>query len=78
MLPEKKKKRSFFQKLKSRYHLVIMNDETMEERFSFRLSRLNVFIVTGALIILLVILLSANIFPDTVADNRDVTSVNLC
>jgi murein DD-endopeptidase MepM/ murein hydrolase activator NlpD len=55
MLPEKKKKRSFFQKLKSRYHLVIMNDETMEERFSFRLSRLNVFIVTGALIILLVI-----------------------
>ncbi|MFA4852307.1 MAG: M23 family metallopeptidase [Bacteroidales bacterium] len=56
MSPEKKKKRSFFQKLKSKYRLVIMNDETFEERVSFRLSRMNVFVVAGALIILLIII----------------------
>ncbi|MFA5783162.1 MAG: M23 family metallopeptidase [Bacteroidales bacterium] len=33
-----------------------MNDETLEERLSFRLSRMNVFVVAGALIILLIII----------------------
>jgi len=56
MLPEKKKKRNFIQRLKSKYRLVIMNDETLEERLSFRLSRMNVFVVAGALIILLIII----------------------
>lgn len=56
MSPEKKKKRSFFQKLKSKYRLVIMNDETFEENLSFRLSMMNVFVVAGATIILLIII----------------------
>lgn len=33
-----------------------MNDETLEERFTFRLSRLNVFVAMGTLIIILIIL----------------------
>lgn len=35
-----------------------MNDETLEERFTFRLSRLNVFIALGTLTILLIFLTS--------------------
>jgi murein DD-endopeptidase MepM/ murein hydrolase activator NlpD len=46
--------RKWYQKLKNKYRLVIMNDETYEERFSFRLSRLNVFISTGTLGIILI------------------------
>lgn len=45
----------FFRKLRVKYRLVLMNDETFEEKLSFRLSRLNVFVVTGFLAILLVI-----------------------
>jgi len=47
-------KKSFFQKLKNKYRLVILNDQTFEEKLSFKLSRLNVFIAVGSLCILLV------------------------
>lgn len=50
-----KKDKKFYQKLKSKYRLVIMREETFEERLSFRLSRLNVFVVVGTLVILLTI-----------------------
>ena len=49
-----KKKNKFFQKLKVKYRLVVMNADTFEEKVSFRLSRLNVFIALGTLIILLI------------------------
>lgn len=49
-----KKKKSFLEKIKNKYRLVIYNDQTLEESVSFRLSRLNVFIVIGTLAILLV------------------------
>jgi len=49
-----KKKNKFFQKLKVKYRLVVMNADTFEEKVSFRLSRLNVFIVLSTLIILLI------------------------
>jgi murein DD-endopeptidase MepM/ murein hydrolase activator NlpD len=52
----KKKKIGFFKRLKNKYRLVIMNDETFEERLSFRLSRLNVFIAIGASVIILIII----------------------
>jgi murein DD-endopeptidase MepM/ murein hydrolase activator NlpD len=56
-MPKRKEKlKRFFDKLKNKYRLVIMNDESFEEKFSFRLSRLNVFIVAGALIIVLIFL----------------------
>lgn len=50
-----KKKRSFLEKIKNKYRLVIYNDQTFEESISFRLSRLNVFITVGSLAILLVV-----------------------
>jgi murein DD-endopeptidase MepM/ murein hydrolase activator NlpD len=53
-----KKKKSFLSRLRNKYRLVIMNDETLEERLTFRLSRLNVFVVLGTLTIILIILTS--------------------
>src|SRR3954467_1914729 len=51
MAAEKKK---FFKNLKSKYRLVFMNDETLEEKASFNLRPLNVFVTAGFLIILLI------------------------
>ncbi len=51
-----KKNKKWFRKLKSRYRLVVMNDETYEEKASFNLRPLNVFVTLGLSIILLVIL----------------------
>ena len=51
-----------FQRLKHKYRLVILNDDTFEEKISLRLSQLNVFVVLGLssfILILLVILLIA-------------------
>lgn len=56
MEEEKKKRKRIYRKLRNKYRLVIMNDETLEERTSFRLSPLNVFVFTGSLIISLIIL----------------------
>jgi hypothetical protein len=53
-----KGKSSLLSKLRNKYRLVIMNDETLEERLTFRLSRLNVFVVLGTLTIVLIILTS--------------------
>lgn len=39
-----KKEEKWYRKLKSKYRLVIFNDQNFEERFSFRLTRLNVLI----------------------------------
>jgi murein DD-endopeptidase MepM/ murein hydrolase activator NlpD len=39
-----KKDEKWYRKLRSKYRLVIFNDTTFEERFSFRLTRLNVLI----------------------------------
>lgn len=41
-------------KLHDKYRLVIMNDSTFERKISFRLTRMNVFVVAGALVILLI------------------------
>lgn len=51
---DNKKKRKLIHKLRSKYKLVILNDETYEEKLSFRLSRMNVFVVTGTVTILLI------------------------
>ncbi len=52
------RKRQWISKLKNKYRLVFMNDETLEERFTFRLSRLNVFVALGTLTIILIFLTS--------------------
>lgn len=57
---EKVSDKKWYYKLRSKYRLVIFNDETFEERFIFRLTRLNVlsvFISLGIIFILLTFIL---------------------
>jgi len=49
------KKEKFKQKLLSKYRLVILNDNTFEEKVSFNLTRLNVFVLTGFTVIALIV-----------------------
>ena len=56
MAKQKKEKRNWIKKLRSKYRLIILNEETLEEKISFRLSRLNVFVALSAMAILLVVL----------------------
>jgi len=51
MAKKVKKKRELKKKLLHKYRLVILNENTFEEKISFKLSRLNVF-VTGTLCII--------------------------
>jgi len=48
------KKKKIKQKLLSKYRLVILNDDTFEEKVSFNLTRLNVFVLSGFSIIALI------------------------
>lgn len=56
MAEQDKNKRSLSEKLRNKYRLVILNDDTFEEKLSLKLSRLNVFVVTGLSAILLIAL----------------------
>jgi murein DD-endopeptidase MepM/ murein hydrolase activator NlpD len=56
MTKEAAKKDKWYRKLRDKYKLVILNDETYEEKLSFKLSRLNVFVASGTLAILLIII----------------------
>ena len=51
MAKKVKRRREFKRKLLHKYRLVILNENTFEEKISFKLSRLNVF-VTGSLFII--------------------------
>jgi murein DD-endopeptidase MepM/ murein hydrolase activator NlpD len=54
-MTEKEPKRSRIRhKLFNKYRLVVLNEGTFEERFSFKLSRLNVFVFSSVLAIFLV------------------------
>lgn len=55
MKTSKKGKKSFIAKLKDKYRLVLMKDDTFEEKLSFRLNRMNVFVFFGTLVIFLVV-----------------------
>ena len=50
-----KKKGKLKQKLTDKYRLVVLNEDTFEERFSLKLSRLNVFVLGGVLSFLLIL-----------------------
>ena len=50
-----KKKGKLKQKLTDKYRLVVLNEDTFEERFSLKLSRLNVFVLGGLLSFLLIL-----------------------
>ncbi len=56
MAKEKKKEKKFAKKLLHKYRLVILNEDTFEERFAIKLTRLNVFILTSISAICLVLL----------------------
>ncbi|MGB7785914.1 MAG: M23 family peptidase, partial [Salinimicrobium sp.] len=47
-------KRNFTQKLLHKYRLVVLNEDTFEEKVSFKLTRLNVFVVVTLAVILLI------------------------
>lgn len=55
MAENKKNKKKFAKKLLHKYRMVVLNEDTFEERFSFRLTRLNVFVAVGLSAIFLII-----------------------
>ena len=50
------KRRKLIQRLKSKYKLVILDDETFEEKIAFTITRLNVFIYGSAVAMLIIFL----------------------
>jgi len=50
-----KEKKKFKKKLTLKYRLVVINEDTFEEKLSFKLSRLNVFVFGGVLSVLLIL-----------------------
>ncbi len=55
MKPGQKKKNNWLKKLTYHYRLLIINDDTYEEKFSVRLNRLNVFVWTSLFALLLIL-----------------------
>lgn len=53
-MSQEKKKRNLKRKLLHKFRLVILNEDTFEERLSFKLTRLNVFILLGISSIVLI------------------------
>jgi len=57
-MSKEKEKQAIIKKLRNKYRLTISNESTFEEAVSFRLSRLNVFTVTGLFSIVLISLIT--------------------
>ncbi|MCW3787204.1 M23 family metallopeptidase [Plebeiibacterium sediminum] len=53
-----KEKKNFIQKIRNKYRLAIFNEQTYEELWAMRLSRLNVFTVLGTAVVILIVLVS--------------------
>jgi murein DD-endopeptidase MepM/ murein hydrolase activator NlpD len=53
---EEKKQKKWVARLKNRYRLVIMNEDTFEEKTSLKLRPLNVFVTAGVAVIVLITL----------------------
>lgn len=51
---KKNKKQGFWKKWLATYRFVILNEETFEERFSYKLNRLNVFLTLSISVVLLI------------------------
>lgn len=54
-MTERKKEKRFTKKLLHKYRLVILNEETFEERFAIKLTRLNVFVIVALSSIVLIL-----------------------
>jgi murein DD-endopeptidase MepM/ murein hydrolase activator NlpD len=59
MAEQRDKKAGFFQRLRHRYRLVIMNDDTFEENLSLRLTPLGFLILLGAITIVMTMLVTS-------------------
>ncbi len=55
MNDQKKKENGFLSKLHHKYRLVIMNNDTLEEKLSIKLTRFNVFLISGTIGLLLIV-----------------------
>ena len=55
MTEKKDQKKKFTKKLLHKYRMVVLNEDTFEEKLSLRLTRLNVFVVVTLVAILLII-----------------------
>ncbi|MCK0178794.1 M23 family metallopeptidase [Flavobacteriaceae bacterium S0862] len=56
MSNKKKKQKKLAKKLLHKYRLVILNEDTFEERFAIKLTRLNVFVIMSLSAIVLIVL----------------------
>ncbi|MDX1461447.1 MAG: M23 family metallopeptidase [Marinirhabdus sp.] len=54
MAKKEKRSRNIKKKLLHKYRLVVLNEDTFEERFSFKLNRLNVFVFSTIFVFLLI------------------------
>ncbi len=59
MAEKKKIKKKFSEKLKHKYRLVIRDDSTFEEKASLRLSRMNLYIVSSTILVILVLIVTS-------------------
>jgi len=55
MVKKEKRAKKIRKKLLHKYRLVVLNEDTFEERFSFKLNRLNVFVFSSIFAVLLII-----------------------
>ncbi|MFL5751937.1 MAG: M23 family metallopeptidase [Bacteroidia bacterium] len=55
-MAEEKKKRRFIDQLKNRYRLVVLNDDTFEEKFALRLTPLGLLVLIGSVTIVMTFL----------------------
>lgn len=56
-----RKDEKLLDKLQHKYRMVIMQDDTLEEKYSFRLSQMNLYIFISTILIIVVILVSSAI-----------------
>jgi len=57
-----KQKNRFFKRLKNKYRLVVLNDESFEEISSVRLSRINLYIILSTALVIIVFIVTTIIF----------------
>jgi murein DD-endopeptidase MepM/ murein hydrolase activator NlpD len=55
-MAKKKKKKKWYQKLRTTYRLVFLNEKSFEERFSFRLTRMHVITTLLSLAVIFIVL----------------------
>jgi murein DD-endopeptidase MepM/ murein hydrolase activator NlpD len=87
-MTEEKKKRKLIDRLKVKYRMVLLNDDSFAEKFSFRLTALNVFIAVGVISFIMIALVTSVIaftplrefipgYASEIATKRDLIALSL-